>query len=471
MLFNSPVFVGFFLTVLLLYRCLGHRAQNWLLLVASYFFYGCWDWRFLSLIWISTTVDFVAAKTLHRSSDPTVRLRWLRVSILANLGLLCAFKYFGFFVIELSSLLGWVGLEVSPPLLAVALPVGISFYTFQTLSYTVDVSRGVQEPEADPLNFALFVCFFPQLVAGPIERARDLLGQIREPRHVDAELVQEGLHDIAIGFVRKVVLADNLAPIVNAAFARPEEAGASVCLLAVYAFAIQIYCDFAGYSLIARGVSRVMGFRLIDNFRQPYLALDPSDFWQRWHISLSSWLRDYLYIPLGGNRGGELATYRNLMLTMLLGGLWHGAGWNFVVWGFIHGLLLVAFRKFHGKPIEGGGLARSAVGRTCLRLILFHVVCLAWVFFRSPDLATSLRFLGALTSLGGAGAYLGFIIKNVLLLGGLSCLLDLVQEWSRDRYPGKRLPWALEGTLLAAMLLAVLIFAPEAPSEFIYFQF
>ena len=344
MVFNSLHFVWFFVAFYGAYRVLPHRAQNWLLLIASYYFYAAWDWRFLGLLVASTLVDFTCARLLSRASTPRARRALLIVSLGFNLTLLGFFKYFNFFADSLHNLFAVLGWQVDVFTLRVLLPVGISFYTFVTMSYVIDVYRREIPATRDLLDFAVFVAFFPHLVAGPILRASTLLSQIDSPRRITREQLRDGAWLIAWGYFQKVFVADNLAGLANAAFdpAVPHT-GVNV-LLGVYAFAFQIYGDFAGYSNIARGTSKLMGIELIENFRFPYLVRTPQAFWRNWHISLSTWLRDYLYIPLGGSRGSEWQTRRNLFLTMVLGGLWHGAAWTFVVWGIYHGVLLIAYR-------------------------------------------------------------------------------------------------------------------------------
>ena len=348
MFFNSLQFAVFFLIVYGLYLNLPHRLQNRMLLVASYVFYGAWDWRFLSLIAISTVIDFYCGQAMHKSTSDSRRKRFLLISLTANLGMLGFFKYFGFFSESLSLLFSEFGVNLDPITLNIVLPVGISFYTFQTLSYTIDIYRRDMKPCKDFLDFALFVSFFPQLVAGPIERARRLLPQLTKPRHIDLKLVSGGIYLIAWGLFKKIVIADNLGVYVDSTFANVEFANGEV-LIAVLAFAFQIYCDFSGYSDIARGLARMLGIKLMLNFNLPYIARNPSDFWRRWHISLSTWLRDYLYLSLGGNRKGNRRTYVNLFTVMLLGGLWHGAAWNFVLWGAYHGLLLGIHRAMRPR--------------------------------------------------------------------------------------------------------------------------
>lgn len=359
MLFNSFEFLAFLCIVLPVYFFLKHlRRQNYWLLAASYFFYGCWDWRFLSLIVISTLNDYFCAKGIDRAQTPARRRIFLWLSIGVNLGILGFFKYYGFFVGSLTDLLGVFHITFHPKLLDVILPMGISFYTFQTMSYTIDVYQRKYPASHRFLDFALYVAFFPQLVAGPIERAHRLLHQIETPRCFSSTQFKEGCYLIYLGLFQKVFVADNLARIVNPVFAVNGDQNGALVLIAVYAFAFQIFCDFAGYTNIARGVAKLFGFELMLNFNLPYLAKNPQDFWRRWHISLSTWLRDYLYIPLGGSRLGPWRNLRNLVLVMALGGLWHGAAWTFVIWGLYHGLLLAGHRVIIAikKPAAHDGM-------------------------------------------------------------------------------------------------------------------
>jgi len=390
-LFNSTAFFVFFAVVYAAYLLLQRRLrlQNALLLVASYLFYGYWDWRFLSLIAISTLVDFVIGRALGRTDERAVggqrRRLLLAISVVVNLAILGFFKYFNFFASSLVEVLSAFGAHADLVTLNIVLPVGISFYTFQTMSYTIDVYRGRLQPTDSLLDFAVFVAFFPQLVAGPIERAVNLLPQVGRPRRITAAQVDSGLFLILWGLYKKVVVADNAALIANAVFNDYASHTGLDILLGVIAFSVQIYGDFSGYSDIARGVARLMGFELMVNFRLPYFAVNPSDFWLRWHISLSSWLRDYLYISLGGNRTGRLLTYRNLLVTMLLGGLWHGAAWNFIVWGAYHGVILALYRAFERRPAHEnpwGGEHRYAVVLAKMGL-MFALTLLGWLFFRA----------------------------------------------------------------------------------------
>jgi alginate O-acetyltransferase complex protein AlgI len=383
-LFNSLQFAVFFLVVYGLYLSFSHRMQNRMLLVASYVFYGAWDWRFLSLIAISTVVDFYCGRAMHASSSERQRKRFLLISIVVNLSMLGFFKYFGFFTESLAVLFSNFGIDLAPVTLNIVLPVGISFYTFQTLSYTIDIYRRDMKPCRNFLDFALFVSFFPQLVAGPIERAKRLLPQLTMPRQIDLKMVSGGIYLIVWGLFKKVVIADNLGIYVDATFAKTEFANGEV-LLAVLAFAFQIYCDFSGYTDIARGLARTLGIRLMLNFNLPYIARNPSDFWRRWHISLSTWLRDYLYLGLGGNRKGVFRTYVNLFIVMLLGGLWHGAAWNFVLWGAYHGSLLAIHRALrpHLETLLARGNALTQRIWVVLSITSMFVLTLyGWLLFR-----------------------------------------------------------------------------------------
>ena len=384
MLFNSFSFVVFFAIVYSAYLLSRKNCQlqNRLLLLASYVFYGSWDWRFLSLLFVSTAFDFYIGKLLANQKNPHKRKVLLSLSVTANLSFLGFFKYFDFFADSFARLLSTFGMEADWPTLNIILPVGISFYTFHSLSYTIDIYRGKLDPTKSFLDFALFVAYFPQLVAGPIVRASHLLPQISQPRKITSPEIHAGLFLILWGYFKKVVIADNVGLISNQVFGDYGQYQGIDIVIGTLAFAVQIYCDFSGYTDIARGLCKLMGFNLLLNFRLPYLAESPSDFWQRWHISLSSWLRDYLYIPLGGNRHGELATYRNLMITMLLGGLWHGAAWTFVIWGAYHGLLLCVYRAAsncrHGFTVPASSSIRA------LRIsIMFGFTLLGWLIFRS----------------------------------------------------------------------------------------
>ena len=473
MLFNSIVFLAFMAVVLLLYPRLRHRAQNYFLLVASYTFYGYWDWRFLTLLAISTITDFVVGQKLHATDDPRVRKRLLAVSVCVNLGLLGFFKYFNFFVDSMGTVIEGFGMEPHMPLLRVLLPVGISFYTFQTLSYTIDVYRRRLEPTDDLLDFAVFVSFFPQLVAGPIERARNLLPQVATPRVVTRRDVETGVNLILIGFFKKIFVADTLAPYVNQVFDDPGAWTSGQLLTGVYAFCFQIYGDFSGYSDIARGVARLLGFELMENFHAPYLSRSPAEYWKRWHVSLSTWLGDYLYIPLGGNRKGTARTYFNLMVTMLLGGLWHGASWTFVAWGLWNGLYLAAYRLTGGGKVDlRWPRAPGPVVWNVLKvMVTFHLIAVAKILFRAGDFGTAWTVITGI--LAGDGLFV-FGAAHVFLVIGTMLAMDIIQTrtgnhtWIADSRPVVRFVF---GTALLAIILAAAVYRVYSNPPFIYFQF
>ncbi|SFH68833.1 MBOAT family O-acyltransferase [Planctomicrobium piriforme] len=481
MLFNSFAFWLFYVVILTLYYRLGHRGQNVLLLAGSYFFYGCWDWRFLGLIMLSTVMDWLIGLAIDAVPDRVQKKRILWVSVIANLGILGFFKYFGFFSSQLGDLLTAVGMPAMIPTLSIVLPVGVSFYTFQSMSYTIDVYRGDVKATRSLLDFAVFVAFFPQLVAGPIERAADFLPQVIRPRVMTPHLFKQGLYLIMSGLFRKMFIADNLAPIVNTIFATPTQdlSGAEI-LLGIYAFAFQIYGDFSGYSAIARGVANWMGFELSANFKNPYFAISPSDFWQRWHISLSQWLRDYLYIPLGGNRQGSLFTYRNLLLTMLLGGLWHGANWTFIAWGAFHGTLLCGWRAIEAH-FKKGRRAASAAEQTsptlgsliyvCRVLIMFHLICFSWLLFRAETMTQVGEMLVRMTT---DFTITPFVQMTFGLLVFFVAPLMLYEAWLEKKHDLMSLlnvHWAVRGLAYLYVFYMIILFPPMLPSGFIYFQF
>jgi D-alanyl-lipoteichoic acid acyltransferase DltB (MBOAT superfamily) len=470
-LFDTPVYFVFLTITVLLYWRLNRHRQNVLLLAASYFFYGWWDWRFLSLILTSTVFDYFAALYIARSSNALHRRTLLTISLLLNFGFLGFFKYFNFFTDSFSHLLTSLGF---PPLsiaaLRIILPPGISFYTFQAVAYIVDVYHRKLEPAESFVDYALFISFFPHLVAGPIQRPSHLLPQCQKPRQFHPDTVFDGVMLIISGLFRKCVVAENCAMLADAAFnGRMGPANLGVVLIGTYAFAWQIFADFSGYSDIARGSAQLMGFHFMVNFRQPYLAGSLTDFWRRWHISLSTWLRDYLYIPLGGNRGGELKTYRNLMTTMLLGGLWHGANWTFVVWGGIHGVGLSIERWLIGRQ-RNAGEQPSFLGLWFSRIVVFHIVCLAWAFFRAQSLAAALHFLGGLRRLElgpGFFASLSYLAAFTVPL----FLLELALESRNEEYVFARCPMLPRVGVGVALMSIIALFAANASTAFIYFQF
>ncbi|MDA0667951.1 MAG: MBOAT family protein [Planctomycetota bacterium] len=402
MLFTEFRFLAFFALVFTVHWCLrGPKARKAWLLLASYGFYAAWDWRFLSLILGSTLVDYFAGLRIQDASSDRGRKWALRLSLFANLGILGFFKYCNFFLESTANLLSNLGFEPNLPTLAIILPVGVSFFTFQTMSYSLDIYFKRLAPTRSLLDLSLFVGFFPQLVAGPIVRASDFLPQLATPRKLASIAFKPALFLFLSGFIKKAVISDNLAPLVDAYFADPSLWSVAAAWIAVPAYAVQIYCDFSGYSDMAIASAAMLGYRLCLNFDAPYLAVNIQDFWRRWHISLSSWLRDYLYFPLGGNHGSKFATYRNLMLTMLLGGLWHGASWNFVLWGGLHGLALALHRLWHRGP--GGRLPDSMLRRGLSTVFTFWFVCVCWIFFRAPDFDAAWTSLQAFVLFQGAG--------------------------------------------------------------------
>ena len=391
MLFYTPVFLGFFLLLLAVLALVQSNTQRKVvLLLASYTFYMWWNPAFILLIVFSTAVDYIVGGLLRGETTLRRRRLYLAASICANLGLLGTFKYLGLFVESARYVAAISGYEPSWQTINIILPVGISFYTFQSMSYSIDVYRKVIPPTEHPLDFALFVAFFPQLVAGPIVRAADFLPQLEKRTAVACD--QTTLFLILRGLAKKVLIADNVALFVDAVFVDVSQWPSLIIWLATVAFAVQIYCDFSGYSDIAIGVSRVLGFKLPVNFDHPYFARNPSSFWRRWHISLSSWLRDYLYIGLGGNRGGWAMTYRNLMITMVIGGLWHGASWNFVTWGFCHGVLLIAHRIYRELRIGFSSAYRPSthpIVAFASIAAMQYCVLLTWIAFRVSDLRSN----------------------------------------------------------------------------------
>jgi len=468
MLFNSGTFIVFFAVVLTLYWLLrDYRLQNALLLVASYVFYSAWNWKFLFLLMASTIVDYIVGLRMNKAATPAGRRMYLLASLSFNLGMLGFFKYFNFGIESLAVLLQQIGLTPHLPTLYVILPVGISFYTFQSIGYTLDVFRRKREPIRDPLVFAVYVAYFPQLVAGPIERSTTLPPQFEKPRTLTGEDFRIGSEWILLGYFKKVVIADTLAPMVDYVFTHPRDTSGIVSLVGIVAFALQIYGDFAGYTLIARGISRWMGIRLMQNFRRPYLARSPRDFWTRWHISLSTWLRDYLYVGLGGNRKGGTRTYINLMVTMLLGGLWHGARWNFVLWGAYHGVLLVICHALGVGKGETRARPVVVLGQIALTFLL---ALGGWLLFR----VASMDQLGAIVENIATNFRwtpdLHFYVRPTLTMFALLVAYHVWQEKRRDEFILLHANQWLRFGAYAFMVLTIVSFR-FTPVAFIYFQF
>ncbi len=461
MLFNSLPFVAFFVVVYALYVILTHRYQNALLLVASYFFYGSWDWRFLGLMLFSTTMDYGFGRLLGRMEDERRRRLVLIVSISVNLGILFVFKYFNFFAVSLDRLLSHFALHLGVRVLSVVLPLGISFYTFHNISYIVDIYRRRVEPARRFVDFALYVSLFPQLIAGPIARPAHLLPQIQNPRRITYDMFRTGAWLILLGYFKKVVLADNMAPFTARLFENPHAMHGTEVLFGLYAFAFQIYGDFSGYSDIARGLSNLMGFELALNFERPYFAANPAEFWRRWHISLSTWLRDYLYIPLGGSREGTLRTYRNLLITMFLGGLWHGAAWHFVAWGVFHGLLLSVHRATSG--------VFKRVPRALSIIAFFHITCFGWLLFAVKGLVDVPVLLHNLWM--PAAVHGRYIVITLLLFAAPLLLMEWAEERSGVLAIVKTWPRPLRLACYASVAAFIVLCGSVERHAFIYFQF
>jgi alginate O-acetyltransferase complex protein AlgI len=465
-IFPTIEFAAFFVVVFTLSWAFMPHPRIWrpFIVVVSYFFYGWVNWEWVGLLMASTVVNTFAAQVIARSESATTRKRALTGAIVFDLGLLGTFKYLGFFVSSVDNALDSIHLGAPLPLTQIALPIGISFFTFQAISYVVDVYRGVT-PAASMGDVAILQAFFPHLIAGPIVRANELLPQLRTPRNPREVLAGPAFLLIAGGLLKKTVVADELSRrIVDPVFLDPHAHSGPEVLLAIYGFAVQIFCDFSGYTDMAIGLALLLGFQLPQNFNRPYLATSLRDFWRRWHMTLSRWLRDYLYIPLGGNRDGERRTYRNLMLTMLLGGLWHGAAFTFVIWGGIHGGGLAAERKLRER------FADVRVPPWLAWLVTFHVVCLAWVFFRAPDLHTAFAVLGRVTA-GGPSPLITWVL--VVLVAGVIALQAVPRATWRSLEV-----WMISKPALAqGVALGVLLVAADAAvgqqgvAPFIYFRF
>jgi D-alanyl-lipoteichoic acid acyltransferase DltB (MBOAT superfamily) len=473
MRFNSYEFALFIAILLPAYWTLQrHRgAQNVLLLAAGYYFYAWWNPRFLTLLVLTTVIDYACGLWVDRVTDPGWRRRVVALSMCFNLGMLGYFKYFNFFAESLQAALARIGMHAPLGHLEIVLPIGISFYTFQSMSYVLDVYRRQIKPTRNLVQFATFVSFFPHLVAGPIMRPTTLLPQVCTQRRFNLHQFYQGSYLILWGLLKKVVVADNLALVVNDLFGRWRTLDGGLCLVAVYAFAFQIYGDFSGYTDMARGVAKCLGFEIPLNFNLPYFATSPRDFWSRWHISLSHWLRDYLYLPLGGSRGGSLLTYRNLMLTMILGGLWHGAQWTFLAWGAYMGALLVVHRL--AAPWLDRIQPSDPVDRGCwtgLRIVVtFHLVCVGWLIFRADTLEQAAGMLRAIAVHPAipAASYLVPVALAIIPLW----LVQLIQYTTGDLGFLTRAPWYARSLFYTGCFYAVVLLGQFGGQQFIYFQF
>ncbi len=475
MLFNSAGFVIFFFVVLVLWQFpLSWTVRKFILVLASYYFYACWNPPFILLLWLSTIMDWFLAKGLYALRESRARRFFLLLSLMMNLGLLGFFKYGNFLIENFQALAGIFGIGIfENTRLNVILPVGISFYTFQTLSYTLDVYMGKRAPAKSFLEYALYIAFFPQLVAGPIVRAETFLPQLETPRAASRAQFHWGLSLMVLGLFEKMVIADYLmAPVSERIFLSGVSPGFRDAWAGTLAFSTQIFCDFAGYSTCAIGTALCFGFTLTRNFNFPFAAVGFSDYWRRWHISLSTWLRDYLYIPLGGSRLGTVVTYRNLMVTMILGGLWHGASWTFVVWGGLHGLYLCAERYLKSlmlpKFLFSGKAARFLLGA-----LTFAGVSLAWVFFRSPDLGFAWHMVRVMTGFdSGTEAYLlsRFQTSMVFAVTGAAVTLHAALRRSSLKRAAVKTPAVFRAAALLVMVVLIWCTAGE-DRAFIYFQF
>jgi D-alanyl-lipoteichoic acid acyltransferase DltB (MBOAT superfamily) len=474
-LFPTVTFAIFFMVVLPLNWVLMPRPERWRLFVlaASYFFYGFWDWRYVFLLGGSTLINWILGRAIFQATSRRHQKLLLTLSVVLNLGALGYFKYRDFFLTSVQNTLNSFGLDWAPEIVAIVLPVGISFFTFQALSYTIDIYRGKLEPTT-LARFAVFQSFFPHLVAGPIVRASEFLPQLatpRDPRRVDAS---RAFFLIASGLFLKVVIANYLADrIVDGVFATPEQYGSIAVLIGIYGYAVQIFADFCGYTNMAIGLALLMGFQFPQNFDGPYTAVSLQDFWRRWHMTLSRWLRDYLYIPLGGNRGGRVETYRNLMLVMLIGGLWHGAGWTFVVWGGIHGVGL-AIARFREERRQRLGLPPppdTPWRRGLSRFVTFQIVCLAWVFFRATSFGNAWDVLTQLfTDWGGPVTSVTWGVLLAIAVGiGMQYIPARVNTSAMARF--SRLPLVAQGAALGVALMVINTLGPQGVAPFIYFQF
>ena len=471
MLFPTATFALFFLVVLPLSWLTMPWPHRWrpFIIVASYVFYSWWDWRFVFLLAGCTLWNQVLAVRIWRSRSQAQRRALLWLALAGNLGVLGYFKYYDFFVTSTDNLATTVGMDVPLSLKSIVLPVGISFYTFMAISYVVDAYRGDFEPTTLE-KFAVYLSFFPHLVAGPIVRPSELIPQIdtpRNPRRVDTS---RAFYLIATGLFKKVVIANYLASsIVDEVFAAPGQHSSLEILIAVYAYAVQIYADFSGYTDMAIGIALLLGFTFPQNFDSPYAAVSVQDFWRRWHMTLSRWLRDYVYIPLGGNRRGTILTYRNLLLTMLLGGLWHGAAWTFVVWGGLHGLALAGERWRNER--RGAPRPETTRSRWVGRILTFHFVCFAWIFFRSDSFDAAWDMIvGLFTGWGEASPLVTSGVLLAIAVGiGSQYLPSRVPQLVMARF--SRLPVLGQATVLALALVLTSAMGPEGVAPFIYFQF
>ncbi len=477
MLFNSYIFFIFLGVVLPVFYLLpAKKHKNLFLVFASYVFYGYWDWRFCFLLLLSTISNFYLGSKIDSCANASHRKQYLITSVVFNLGILCCFKYTNFFIDSFQDLVSLFGSSPDYLHLHIILPVGISFYTFQALSYTVDVYKREIKATDNLTDFALYISFFPQLVAGPIERASTLLSQLSQKLSPNRQQLWDGFVLIVNGLVRKVLIGDTAGRIVDNIFSRPEGYLSIELLCAIVLFSIQIYADFSGYSNIARGVAKLLGINLVINFNQPYFSPNITEFWRRWHISLATWLRDYVYIPLGGAKAGTFYTCRNVMITFCLCGLWHGAGWNFILWGWLHGLI-VGFHKLYEHWINKKGSSGKREGGSIVLLyfniiLTYCVVCLLWLFFRAQDLDTVKTFLYRIAHWQSSDFASSFVMITISFLSAVF-VLDFIEKKKVENglFPLCRDRSVIFGVLTAALIVTMAFMFQNSPMPFIYFQF
>ncbi len=477
MLFNSIPFAIFLPIVFLLYWSMQKRSlllQNSFILITSYVFYGWWNWRFLSLIVLSSFVDYLVGIYLPKTNKRNKRRLLLTISIVVNLGLLGFFKYYNFFVFSFTELLNSIGLSADSHTLNLILPVGISFYTFKKLSYTIDIFHEKIKPTTNIIAFFSFVAFFPQLLAGPIDRASTLLPQFLKKRHFSDPMARDGLRQMLSGFMKKMIIADNLSPIVEDIFSNHAQYDGLSLVIGLFFLAIQLYCDFSGYSDIAIGTAKLFGFNLMQNFAFPYFSRDIAEFWRRWHISLSTWLRDYVYVPLCGKRPSRRKKAVNIVLTFTLCGLWHGASWTYVLWGFIHGLyfLPMTLAKRHPRFIGTAAQDRffPSAKEVFAIILTFTATTFAWIFFRSSSLSQAFDYITRIISVPylnlNYSQYIPLFFAIVLLL-----FLEWIQRTKEHFLQIENLHVILRWMIYFSAIILLLVFGAFGSNEFIYFQF
>jgi len=482
MLFNSIEFAIFLPIIFILYWFVANKnikLQNFLIVAASYLFYGWWDWRFLSLIFFSTVIDFLIGKGLEKNEKPLTRKYLLWISILINIGFLGFFKYYNFFIDNFMYAFSTLGIELNYQSLKIILPVGISFYTFQTLSYTIDVYKRKLKPTSEFITFAAFVSFFPQLVAGPIERASNLLPQFKKNRKFDYNQATDGMRQILWGFFKKIVIADNCAEYANLIFNNSADYGGSTLVLGAIFFAFQIYGDFSGYSDIAIGTAKLFGFNLMQNFAFPYFSRDIAEFWRRWHISLSTWFRDYLYIPLGGSRGTNYHKIRNVFIIFLVSGFWHGSNWTFIFWGGLNAIYFIPIMLMNKNRTNLNTIAHNKLlpnaNEFISMLFTFSLTVFAWIFFRSENLNHAFNYIGTILS-NTLFAIPELKLESKLIITFLLLIFFIIIEWI-----GRESKYAIENFMnkwkihyryiFYYIILITIIFFTGKSEDFIYFQF